>query len=56
VLALVYQDVAIKDISEQLQVSESVVKGTLQQLFQKTGSQTRNQLVRVALDHYKDQM
>jgi len=34
--------------------SESSVKATLQQLFSKTGVRTRSQLVRVALERYKD--
>jgi two-component system, NarL family, nitrate/nitrite response regulator NarL len=37
-------------------VSESSVKATLQQLFEKTGVRTRSQLVRVALEQYKDQL
>jgi len=36
-------------------VSESSVKASLQQLFEKTGVRTRSQLVRVALEHYKNQ-
>jgi two-component system nitrate/nitrite response regulator NarL len=35
-------------------VSESSVKATLQQLFSKTGVRTRSQLVRIALEHYRD--
>jgi two-component system, NarL family, nitrate/nitrite response regulator NarL len=39
-----------KLIAERLGVTEAAVKGTLQQLFQKTGVRTRSQLVRVALE------
>ena len=39
---------------EPLNVSESVVKNTLQQLFAKTEVRTRSQLVRVALECYRD--
>ena len=56
VLSFVFDGLANKEIADQLQVSESSVKGTLQQLFQKTGSRTRGQLVRIALEHYKDQL
>ena len=56
VLSFVFDGLANKEIADQLQVSESSVKGTLQQLFQKTGSRTRGQLVRIALEHYKDKL
>jgi len=39
-----------KEIAAQLGVTESAVKATLQQLFQKTGVRTRSQLVRIALE------
>ena len=35
-------------------ISESAVKNTLQQLFAKTGVRTRSQLVRVALESYRN--
>lgn len=56
VLSFVFEGLANKEIADQLQVSESAVKGTLQQLFQKTGARTRGQLVRIALERYKDQL
>ena len=56
VLSFVFDGLANKEIADQLQVSEGSVKGTLQQLFQKTGSRTRGQLVRIALEHYKDKL
>ena len=44
-----------KEIGTRLNVSESSVKATLQQLFQKTGVRTRSQLVRIVLEeHSKD--
>lgn len=55
VLSFVFQGLANKEIADHLQVSESSVKGTLQQLFQKTGARARGQLVRIALERYKDQ-
>ena len=54
VLRLVVQGLANKEIASQLNVSESVVKNTLQQLFAKTEVRTRSQLVRVALERYRD--
>src|SRR5271156_6590269 len=40
--------VVSREISDQLGMSESTVKGTLQQLFDKAGVRTRSQLVRIA--------
>jgi two-component system nitrate/nitrite response regulator NarL len=55
VLSLVFEGLANKEIAEQIGVSPSSVKATLQQLFSKTGVRTRSQLVRIALEHHKDQ-
>jgi DNA-binding NarL/FixJ family response regulator len=54
VLASVFEGLGNKQIADRLQVSESSVKGTLQQLFQKTGVRTRSQLVRIALERHRD--
>jgi PAS domain S-box-containing protein len=54
VLRLLVQGLTNKEISAHLKVSESVVKNTLQQLFAKTEVRTRSQLVRVALECYRD--
>ena len=54
VLRDVFEGLANKEIAVRLQVSESSVKATLQQLFSKTGVRTRSQLVRVALEKYRD--
>jgi two-component system nitrate/nitrite response regulator NarL len=56
VLSFVFDGLTNKEIADRLQVSESSVKGTLQQLFQKTGARTRGQLVRIALEQFKDQL
>ncbi|HUO33217.1 MAG TPA: response regulator transcription factor [Bryobacteraceae bacterium] len=56
VLRYVFEGLANKEIADRLQVSESSVKATLQQLFSKTGVRTRSQLVRTALENYKDQL
>jgi DNA-binding NarL/FixJ family response regulator len=54
VLVGVFEGLANKQIADRLQVSESSVKATLQQLFHKTGVRTRSQLVRIALEQYRD--
>lgn len=56
VLSFVFEGLANKEIAGRLGISESSVKGALQQLFHKTGVRTRSQLVRVALEQYKDQL
>jgi two-component system, NarL family, nitrate/nitrite response regulator NarL len=56
VLQYVFEGLANKEIADRLQVSESSVKATLQQLFSKMGVRTRSQLVRTALENYKDQL
>jgi len=53
-LRLVVQGMANKEIASRMEISESAVKNTLQQLFAKTEVRTRGQLVRVALERYRD--
>lgn len=48
VLGLVVEGLSNKEISSRLNLSESVVKATLQSLFEKVGVRTRAQLVRFA--------
>ena len=50
VLQGVFEGLTNKEIATQLSATESAVKATLQQLFQKTGVRTRSQLVRIALE------
>lgn len=54
VLRLVFQGLANKEIASRMNISESGVKNTLQQLFAKTEVRTRSQLVRVVLERYRD--
>ncbi len=54
VVRLVVQGLANKEIATRMDVSESTVKNTLQQLFAKTNVRTRAQLVREALEQYRD--
>jgi PAS domain S-box-containing protein len=53
VLRLLVQGLANKEIAARMEMSESTVKNTIQQLFAKTGVRTRSQLVRVALERYR---
>ncbi len=50
VLRCVLEGLANKEIAFRIGVSQSSVKATLQQLFDKTGVRTRGQLVRIALE------
>jgi DNA-binding NarL/FixJ family response regulator len=50
VLSFVFDGLSNKQIADRLSVSESAIKATMQQLFQKTGVRTRSQLVRIALE------
>jgi two-component system sensor kinase FixL len=54
VLRFLVQGLANKEIATRMEISESTVKNTLQQLFAKTNVRTRSQLVRVALEQYRD--
>ncbi len=56
ILRYVFQGLANKEIGARLQLSEGAVKACLRQLFQKLGVHTRAQLVKVALEHYRDQL
>ena len=56
VLSFVFEGLANKQIADRLQVSEAAIKASLQQLFSKTGVRTRSQLVRVALEQYRDEL
>jgi two-component system nitrate/nitrite response regulator NarL len=56
VLSYVFEGLANKQIADRLEISETAVKASLQQLFAKTGVRTRSQLVRVTLEQYRDQL
>ena len=53
VLEFILEGLTNKEIGARLDISESAVKASLQQLFHKTGVRTRSQLVRVALDQHR---
>lgn len=54
ILRYVVEGLANKEIAAELGISESAVKASLQQLFAKTQVRTRSQLVRVALEGYRE--
>jgi two-component system nitrate/nitrite response regulator NarL len=51
-----FQGMTNKEIGSRLEISEGAVKASLHQLFEKTGARTRAQLVKVALEQYRDQL
>lgn len=54
IMRFLLQGLSNKEIGAQLNISESAVKSALQQLFAKTGVRTRSQLVRLAIEEYRD--
>lgn len=56
VLRYILQGLTNKDIGAHINISEGAVKASLRQLFEKLGVRTRAQLVKVALEQYRDQM
>lgn len=56
IVRFVIEGLANKEIAAELRVSESAVKASLQTLFSKTGVRTRSQLVRVALERFRDEI
>jgi ATP/maltotriose-dependent transcriptional regulator MalT len=51
----IFEGLPNRQIAGRLQVSETAVKACLRQLLAETGVRTRSQLVRVALEQYRDQ-
>src|SRR5262249_23308110 len=56
VLRHILQGLTNKDIAARLEISEGAVKASLRLLFEKLGTRTRAQLVKEALEHYRDQL
>jgi two-component system nitrate/nitrite response regulator NarL len=55
-LRFILEGLTNKAIGDRLEVSEAAVKAFLRQLFDKLGVRTRAQLVKVALEEYKDEL
>lgn len=56
VLRLIFQGLSNREIAERLEISEGAVKASLRQVFGKLKVRTRAQLVKVALEQYRDQL
>lgn len=56
VLRFLVEGLANKEIAARMEISESTVKNTMQQLFAKTNVRTRAQLVRIAIELYPDDL
>ena len=52
VLRSILDGLTNKEIAAKLQVSETSIKATIQELFNKAGVRTRSQLVRIAIEKY----
>jgi two-component system, NarL family, nitrate/nitrite response regulator NarL len=52
VLSSILDGLANKEIAAKLQVSETSIKATVRELFNKAGVRTRSQLVRIAIEKY----
>ena len=56
VLKLIFQGLTNKEIGARLDISEGAVKASLRLLFEKLGVRTRAQVVKIALEQYRDQL
>jgi two-component system nitrate/nitrite response regulator NarL len=56
VLRFILQGLTNREIAARLEVSEGAVKASLRQVFDKLSVRTRAQLVKVALEQYRDQL
>ncbi len=56
VLRCIFQGLTNKEIGSRIEISEGAVKFSLRQLCEKLGVRTRSQLVKVALEQYRDQL
>jgi two-component system nitrate/nitrite response regulator NarL len=56
VMRSLLQGLSNKQIAERMHIREAAVKSLLQTLFRKTGVHARSQLVRVALEKYREEL
>jgi two-component system nitrate/nitrite response regulator NarL len=56
VLRCILQGLSNREIAAKLQISEGAVKASVRHVCEKLGVRTRSQLVKVALEQYKDQL
>jgi two-component system nitrate/nitrite response regulator NarL len=52
----IFQGLTNKEIGDRLDISEAAVKAALRLLFEKLGARTRAQLVKIALEQYREQL
>ena len=52
VLRNIFDGLTNKEIATKLHISETSIKATIQELFNKAGVRTRSQLVRIAIEKY----
>jgi DNA-binding NarL/FixJ family response regulator len=52
----VFQGLTNKEIATRLEISEGTGKASLRQLFEKLKVRNRAQLVKIALEQYRDQL
>jgi two-component system nitrate/nitrite response regulator NarL len=55
-LRFIFQGLTNKEMGTRLDVSEGAIKASLRHLFEKVGAQTRAQLVKIAIERYRDQL
>jgi two-component system nitrate/nitrite response regulator NarL len=55
-LRFIFQGFTNKEIGSELDISEGAVKAALHVVFDKLGARTRAQLVKIALEQYKDEL
>jgi two-component system nitrate/nitrite response regulator NarL len=56
ILRFIFQGLSNREIGARLDISESAVKSSLRQVFNKLGVRTRAQVVKIALEQYRDQL
>jgi two-component system nitrate/nitrite response regulator NarL len=56
ILRFIFQGLTNKEIGANLGISEAAIKAALRQLFEKLGARTRAQLVKIALERYREQL
>jgi two-component system nitrate/nitrite response regulator NarL len=55
-LRFIFQGLTNKEMGARLDVSEGAIKASLHQFFEKVGARTRAQLVKIAIERYRDQL
>jgi two-component system nitrate/nitrite response regulator NarL len=56
VLRFILQGLTNRQIAERMELTEGAIKATLRQVFARLGVRTRAQMVKVALEQYRDQL